>query len=130
VTVFVLPYYSASSWLTLNILFQWIWEDNTRFLQDKNILEHTYFGFMWQMCGYIPTTLPRDDENQVPLLAAKLSASFVLETLIHAKEKPTMLQWIELLTKQFNSCHAACEVGLTDLLIHHTMTPGAVFMKG
>ncbi|XP_064621669.1 ubiquitin carboxyl-terminal hydrolase 34-like isoform X2 [Lineus longissimus] len=90
-------------------LAEWIWEDNTRFLQDKNILEHTYFGFMWQMCGYIPTTLPRDDEHQVPLLAAKLSASFVLETLIHAKEKPTMLQWIELLTKQFNSCHAACE---------------------
>ena len=24
--------------------------------------------------------------------------------------QPTMLQWIELLTKQFNACHAACEV--------------------
>ncbi|KAI0239771.1 Ubiquitin carboxyl-terminal hydrolase 34 [Lamellibrachia satsuma] len=42
-------------------------------------------------------------------MAAQLSTSFVLETLIHAKEKPTMLQWIELLTKQFNSCHSACE---------------------
>ncbi|XP_074662968.1 ubiquitin carboxyl-terminal hydrolase 34-like [Tubulanus polymorphus] len=90
-------------------LADWIWQDNMQFLQDKNIFEHTYFGFMWQMCGYIPTTLPRDDGHQVPLLAAKLSASFVLETLIHAKEKPTMLQWIELLTKQFNSCPAACE---------------------
>ena len=66
---------------------QWIWEDNMQFLQDKNIFEHTYFGFMWQMCGYIPTTLPKDEPERVPLTAAKLSASFVLETLIHAKEK-------------------------------------------
>ena len=58
-----------------------------QFVQDKNIFEHTYFGFMWQMCGYIPTTLPKDEPERVPLMAAKLSASFVLETLIHAKEK-------------------------------------------
>ncbi|XP_041355094.1 ubiquitin carboxyl-terminal hydrolase 34-like isoform X3 [Gigantopelta aegis] len=90
-------------------LGEWIWRDNTQFLQDKNLFEHTYFSFMWQICGYIPTTLPKDDDSVVPLKAAQLSTSFVLETLIHAKEKPTMLQWIELLTKQFNSCHAACE---------------------
>ena len=59
-----------------------------QFLQDKNIFEHTYFGFQWQLCGYIPTTLSKEDpESRVPLLAAKLSTSFVLETLIHAKEK-------------------------------------------
>ncbi|XP_078316021.1 ubiquitin carboxyl-terminal hydrolase 34-like isoform X4 [Crassostrea virginica] len=90
-------------------LGEWIWQDNTQFLQDNNIFEHTYFGFMWQICGYIPTTLPKDPDTQVSLKAAQLSTSFVLETLIHSKEKPTMLQWIELLTKQFNSCPAACE---------------------
>ncbi len=43
---------------------------------------------MWQLCGYIPITLPREDaEPQVPLLVAKLGTSFVLETLIHAKER-------------------------------------------
>ena len=69
---------------------------------------------MWQMCSYLHNTLDTDSdsdgEESVALLAAKLTASFVLETLIHAKEKPTMLQWIELLTKQFNSCQPACEV--------------------
>ncbi|KAL5008333.1 hypothetical protein ScPMuIL_013914 [Solemya velum] len=90
-------------------LQEWIWQDNMQFLQDKNIIEHTYFGFMWQICGYIPTTLSRDSASLVPLLVAQLSTSFVLETLIHAKEKPTMLQWIEFLTKQFNSCQSACE---------------------
>ena len=29
---------------------------------------------------------------------------------IYSLLQPTMLQWIELLTKQFNSCHSACEV--------------------
>jgi len=43
---------------------------------------------MWQMCSYIPTTLPRSDpEQRVSVMAAKLSASFILETLIHSKEK-------------------------------------------
>lgn len=27
-------------------LFQWIWHDNMQFLQDKNIFEHTYFGWV------------------------------------------------------------------------------------
>nr|XP_060479486.1 ubiquitin carboxyl-terminal hydrolase 34 [Panthera onca] len=88
-------------------LLEWIWHDNMQFLQDKNIFEHTYFGFMWQLCSCIPSTLP--DPKAVSLMTAKLSTSFVLETFIHSKEKPTMLQWIELLTKQFNNSQAACE---------------------
>lgn len=27
-------------------VFQWIWQDNMQFLQDKNIFEHTYFGWV------------------------------------------------------------------------------------
>lgn len=75
----------------------------------------------------------------VTIAIFQLSTSFVLETFIHSKEKvrccistvvfdvlaascveansalcfllqPTMLQWIELLTKQFNNSQAACEV--------------------
>jgi len=42
-----------------------------------------YHSFMWQMCSYIPTTLP----TLVSVMASKLSASFILETLIHSKEK-------------------------------------------
>ena len=47
----------------------------------------------------------------------QLTTSFVLETLIHAREKPTMLQWMELMTKQFRTCQAACEVRIdSDIL--------------
>jgi len=34
-----------------------------------------------------------------------------LRPAFHVVFQPTMVQWIELLTKQFNSCQAACEVG-------------------
>lgn len=88
-------------------LEDWIWQDNTHFLQDKNIFEHTYFSFMWQICGYIPQTL-LSMQPDVTELSAELSTSFFMETFIHAKEKPTMVQWVELLTKQFNGSAGAC----------------------
>ncbi|XP_049955909.1 ubiquitin carboxyl-terminal hydrolase 34 [Schistocerca serialis cubense] len=89
-------------------LEDWIWQDNMHFLQDKNIFEHTYFNFMWQVCGYIPQTLI-SLQSDITEMAAQLSTSFFVETFIHAKEKPTMVQWVELLTKQFNASQAACE---------------------
>ncbi|KAM7288964.1 ubiquitin carboxyl-terminal hydrolase 34 [Ixodes scapularis] len=88
-------------------LAEWIWQDNMQFLQDKSIFDHTYFNFLYQVSSSVPQTLSCGEE--ATLLAAQLGTSFVLETLIHAKEKPTMAQWIELLTKQFNASQAACE---------------------
>ncbi|KAL0270091.1 UNVERIFIED_CONTAM: hypothetical protein PYX00_007611 [Menopon gallinae] len=89
-------------------LEDWIWQDNMHFLRDKNIFEHTYFNFMWQICGHIPQTLV-SQSCDITELAAELSTSFFLETYIHAKEKPMMVQWVELVTKQFVSSRAACE---------------------
>lgn len=88
-------------------LEDWIWQDNMHFLQDKNIFEHTYFTFMWQICGYIPQTL-LSVQPDITEMSAELSTSFFMETFIHAKEKPTMVQWVELLTKQFNGSPGAC----------------------
>lgn len=93
-------------------LEEWIWQDNRHFLQDRNIFEHTYFNFMWQICGQLPQTLLQPD---ITSIAAQLSVSFFLETFIHAKEKPTMVLWVELLTKQFNGSQDACEWFLTHM---------------
>ena len=47
-------------------LAQWIWQDNMQFLQYRiRTSLSTYFGFMWQMCGYIPTKQPKEDPDQV-----------------------------------------------------------------
>lgn len=107
-------------------LAEWIWQDNMHFLQDKSVFEHTYFNFMWQICGYIPQTL--SGYQEVTLLSAKLGTSFVLETLIHAKEKPTIAQWIELLTKQFNASQQACEWFL-DHMAENNWWPVQILIK-
>lgn len=53
---------------------------------------------MSHVCCQIPVTLKGQEDMM--FLAAKLSSTFFLETFIHAKEKPTMVQWMELLMKQ------------------------------
>lgn len=82
-------------------LNDFIWEDNIQFIKDKYIFEHTYFNFMWQVCAFIPQTINNSQNIQLP--CAQLATAFVIETLIHSKEKPTIANWIELLTKQFNA---------------------------
>lgn len=108
-------------------LEDWIWQDNMHFIQDKNIFEHTYFNFMWQICGYIPQTILPIEPN-ITQKAAQLSTTFFIETFIHAKEKPTMVQWVELVTKQFNACQEAC-IWFLDHMAQDTWWPIQVLLK-
>ncbi|XP_018562913.1 ubiquitin carboxyl-terminal hydrolase 34 [Anoplophora glabripennis] len=108
-------------------LEDWIWQDNMHFIQDKNIFEHTYFNFMWQICGYIPQTILPVQPN-VTQKATQLSTSFFIETFIHAKEKPTMVQWVELVTKQFNACQEAC-IWFLEHMAQDTWWPVQVLLK-
>jgi ubiquitin carboxyl-terminal hydrolase 34 len=108
-------------------LEEWIWQDNMHFLQDKNIFEHTYFSFMWQICSYIPQTL-MNAQPEITELSADLSASFFMETFIHAKEKPTMVQWVELLTKQFNNSLTAC-AGFLEKMVADSWWPVQILVK-
>ncbi|XP_047514444.1 ubiquitin carboxyl-terminal hydrolase puf isoform X2 [Pieris napi] len=89
-------------------LLNWIWDDNMQFLHDKNIFQHSYFTFMGQMCSSVPQSL-LTLRPEITEVAARLSTSFFIETFIHAKEKPTMVSWVELVTKQFNASSAASE---------------------
>ncbi|XP_033629048.1 ubiquitin carboxyl-terminal hydrolase 34-like isoform X1 [Asterias rubens] len=107
-------------------LAEWIWQDNKNYLRDRSIFDHSYMNFMWQVCSYLPSTLP--DPSQVQLMASKLTTTFVLETLIHAREKPTMLQWMELMTKQFHTCQAACEWFL-DYMANDDWWPQQILIK-
>ena len=54
-------------------------------------------------------TIPASNQDEdVTLLSAKLATSFFLESFIHSKEKLNIVQWVELLTKKFDSSAAAC----------------------
>ncbi|KPM06040.1 ubiquitin specific protease-like protein 2 [Sarcoptes scabiei] len=90
-------------------LVDWIWGDNISFIRDKLIFEHAYFDFVWRVCAVTPQSFSSIYSSQSALISTRLATLFVLETLIHAKEKPTIANWIELLTKQFNNSKNACE---------------------
>jgi ubiquitin carboxyl-terminal hydrolase 34 len=109
-------------------LEDWIWEDNMNFIQDNNIFDHTYFNFMWQMVSHVPNTLNPKSSEDITLLAAKLSTSFFLESFIHAKEKLNIVQWVELLTKQFDSSTAACSWFLSHMADDSTW-PITIFLR-
>ena len=137
-------------------LEEWIWKDNMNFIQDNNIFDHTYFNFMWQMVGYIPTTLNPSSRSSgcststeqsssvsaihekkhyslelnedITLLSAKLATSFFLESFIHAKEKLNIVQWVELLTKQFDSSTSAC-AWLLNHMAEDSTWPVTIFLK-
>ena len=45
------------------------------------------FSFVWQMCGDVPKTVIEDDIEEATFRTAQLSLRYVLETLVHSKEK-------------------------------------------
>ena len=92
-----------------------------------------YFNFIWKICEQIPRFITNSSSNRLSdqsseqqkidtissnesvLLAAKLGILFLLEAYIHARDKPNMLQWIDLLTRLFNSNKQACQWLITYL---------------
>ena len=69
------------------------------------MFEPSYFNFMWQFCG----TVPKSIGSEVTLHTTKLAASFLLETLVHSREKPHMKGWVELLMFGFEHSSEVCE---------------------
>ena len=91
----------------------WIWEDNQRFVRDRHLFDHHYFTFMWTLCHHqvlSNTSNEKQDEQEdktmesYDMLPIQLAITFVFETYIHAKDKPTMTGWVEYLCKQFTAC--------------------------
>ncbi|XP_027055599.1 ubiquitin carboxyl-terminal hydrolase 34-like [Pocillopora damicornis] len=74
-------------------LADWIWHDNIQFLHDKHVFDTTYFNFMWLICSSIAPSVP--DSKELVLSNVKLGTSFLLETLVHAKEKIRQLHLSE-----------------------------------
>ena len=83
---------------------------------------------MWQMVGFVPTTFSERSQEDITLLSAKMSTSFFLESFIHAKEKLNIVQWVELLTKQFDSSMTACRWFL-DKMAADANWPVTIFLK-
>ncbi|CAG0880480.1 unnamed protein product [Cyprideis torosa] len=108
-------------------LLEWIWNDNRSFLRDKNIFEVSYFSnFMYQLCNTYPGSMSNHPE--VVLKATKLGVCFFLETFIHAKEKPLMVEWVQHITKQLAGSTVACD-WLLDLMCNEDTWPVHILIK-
>lgn len=115
-------------------LAKWIWADNMKFSRDKNVFEHNYFNFMWQLCANVSRTLNQTTSEQaisrssdkqhlgdhgvticpeledaIAIKTVHLAIAFVLGVLMNSRERPNISNWTELIRKQFNSSKAACD---------------------
>ena len=70
----------------------------------------------------------QEGQEDITLLAVKLATSFFLESFIHAKEKLNIVQWVELLTKQFDSSTTACSWFLSHMAADNTWAV-TIFLK-
>jgi len=76
-------------------------------MNDKQILEPNYFNFTLNICDQIPRT-SLTTSNPSLILATKLGLSFLLDVYVHARDKPNIIQWIELISKYLTASSEAC----------------------
>jgi ubiquitin carboxyl-terminal hydrolase 34 len=117
------------------LIYDSTWSENTNFLFDRNIFDEQYFVFAarlvqlelsappagpYSLCRSNPfvcvcvltrristdpaVALAADDPS---LLATQLAVRFVLETLVHAKEKASLPQWLELVGSRLRASQSA-----------------------
>ena len=79
-------------------LFRAILDDNRRLLADTAIYEPRFFELVWQMC-----TRPGLDT----LAATQLAARFLFDVYVHARNKPRINDWCELIADNVRKCRPA-----------------------
>uniref|UniRef100_A0A1I8I8U7 USP domain-containing protein n=1 Tax=Macrostomum lignano TaxID=282301 RepID=A0A1I8I8U7_9PLAT len=85
---------------------RWLWfnDSEVRPFDPSQIPVECFGG---EVCAYLRNTVPSDD--QVFFKTARLTCSFILETLVHAKEKLNLVQWIEIMDKMLILCPPVCD---------------------
>eukprot|EP00741_Cyanophora_paradoxa_P020633 tig00021281_g19915.t1 len=90
-------------------IYSEVWEENGRFLADRNVFDSDYFEFCWRLANMFPP-LPPPSPMQISdgpgaaaaaaagaspaLRTAQLAIHFFVETLAHAKDKTSMAGWV------------------------------------
>src|SRR5436305_543039 len=70
-------------------IFELIWEDNTDFLQDKNLFDTKFFEFLWKTLHTIQVSeenMIRHDLGDLSLKTVKVASLFLIHTMSHAKD--------------------------------------------
>ena len=85
-------------------IFSSIWEENMKFLRDKNIFDSQYFSFIWRVITMHPNAIANANAQGFDALfiSIKLATRFILATLSHAKDKPHLKDNINELKLLYN----------------------------
>lgn len=99
-----------------SFIYKKIWEENMAFLNDKNIYDPDYFGFLWRIVSldksppimtYDTTSL---DLNTDPAMRSiQLGTRFIIHTLSHAKEKSYLKEYTDYLKTLYSRHIPACK---------------------
>jgi ubiquitin carboxyl-terminal hydrolase 34 len=87
--------------------------DNSHLTHNKHIFSQEYCTLMWKVAS-MPFSLPADKasgsadarlqtDTELRLSASQLAASFVLETLVHARDRSQLTMWIDFLREQISA---------------------------
>ncbi len=83
-------------------IFSSIWEENMKFLRDKNIFDSQYFSFIWRVITMHPNAVANAQGSDALFISIKLATRFILATLSHAKDKPHLKDNINELKLLYN----------------------------
>eukprot|EP00742_Colponemidia_sp_Colp-10_P004877 GILJ01005210.1.p1 GENE.GILJ01005210.1~~GILJ01005210.1.p1 ORF type:complete len:2590 (-),score=405.82 GILJ01005210.1:174-7943(-) len=91
---------------------QSVWEENTRYWRSRNVFNPEYFDFVMQLVNQheIPANQEYESLSQTDLTAQviKFATRFVLTTLVRAKDKDTLPEWLEFLKQIYERYLPAC----------------------
>lgn len=86
-------------------IYSAIESENQKFLRDCLLFDVNYFQFLLQFGTNVPRLISKPHtEVIVTTDVGKVCASFILEVLLHSREKPELSQWVELLFRIISSC--------------------------
>ena len=87
--------------------------DNLQLRHDRTLFDKNYFELLYKFNDVVAKTLPTPGDSKsavhFDLQRAKLSTTFVLETLVHSRESPSINFWLDFLSSLYSDCVEVCK---------------------
>ncbi|KAJ3124327.1 hypothetical protein HK098_001204 [Nowakowskiella sp. JEL0407] len=105
-------------------LFVDVWDENMRFLKDRNVFDHGYQSMLWSVVQSVDfsianvTNLPEISQDPSIFQAIKIGTMYFLNVLTKSKERSSLKDWINYLKILYTARLDAC-VWFFDHLTHN-----------
>ena len=103
---------SAASKLVRDEIFDEVWRGNMAFLSQKNLFDPNFFEFVGDL---VSSASVNADEERL-FAALQLATRFVVEVLMHSRDKGGLPQWMDLLNELYTQSMRGCRWFLAELI--------------